>query len=196
MHIVYFPAAPELRRWFEANGQEHEELWLGFYKKDSGRASVTYSEALDEALCYGWIDGVRRSVDEQAYTVRFTPRRPKSRWSTVNIERVRKLTEAGRMQPPGLKVFAGAREQKREYSYEQRDDAKLARADERRFRASKAAWDFFQSRPPGYRKTITFWVVSAKKEETRQKRLTTLIQTSAIGKVIDLLTGKPVVPKR
>jgi uncharacterized protein YdeI (YjbR/CyaY-like superfamily) len=196
MKIVYFPSSSEFRKWLQQNHLKRDELLVGFYKKGSGRPSVTYSEALDEALCYGWIDGVRKRVDDSAYSIRFSPRKAKSRWSAVNIERVRQLTAEGRMQPAGLKAFAGAKEQPRAYSYEQRHAAKLAQADEQKFRANQAAWEFFQAQPPGYRRTITFWVISAKKEETRQRRLATLIDVSARERIIDLLTGKPVVPKR
>ena len=165
-------------------------------QKGVGRPSVTYSEALDEALCFGWIDGVRRSVDAQAYAVRFTPRQAKSKWSAVNLERVRTLISADRMHPTGLKAFASATDNSRVHSYQERNAAKFAARDEKTFHANEAAWEFFQSRPPGYRRTTTFWVISAKKEVTRQKRLATLIAVSASGKVIDLLTGKPVAPKR
>jgi uncharacterized protein YdeI (YjbR/CyaY-like superfamily) len=196
MKVLFFLSPPELRKWLEQNHVKQAELWVGFYKKGSGRPSVTYSEALDEALCVGWIDGVRRSVDAQAYAVRFTARKAKSKWSAVNVERVRTLIEADRMHPAGLKAFESATEDSRVHSYEERNAAKFAARDEKTFHANKAAWEFFQSRPPGYRRTTTFWVTSAKKEETRQKRLATLIAVSASERVIDLLTGKPVIPKK
>jgi uncharacterized protein YdeI (YjbR/CyaY-like superfamily) len=196
MKVAYFPSSSDLRKWLEQNHLKRDELLVGFYKKGSGRPSITYSEALDEALCFGWIDGVRKSVDDSSYTVRFTPRQTNSKWSAVNIERVRNLSDAGRMQPAGLKAFEGAKDPSRAYSYEQRHQAKFAAADDRRFRANPSAWEFFQSRPPGYRRTTTFWVVSAKKEETRQRRLATLIDVCARRQVIDLLTGKPTLLKR
>jgi len=196
MSIVYFPSSSDFRAWLEVNHAKCDELWVGFYKKASGRPSVTYSEALDEALCFGWIDGVRKTVDQLAYSVRFTPRKPTSKWSAVNVARVRKLITAGRMRAAGIKAFETAKDKSRVHSYEDRNSAQFAPEDEKRFRANARAWKFFESRPPGYRKTITFWVSSAKKEETRGKRLATLIEVSASGKVIDLLTGKPVVPKR
>src|SRR5215469_4200346 len=196
MKVLFFLSPPELRNWLEQNHKKQTELWVGFYKKESGRPTVTYSEALEEALCFGWIDGVRRSVDVQAYAVRFTPRKAKSKWSALNVERVRNLIAADHIHPAGLKAFESATDNSRVHSYEERNAAKLAERDEKTFHANKAAWEFFQSRPPGYRRTTIFWVTSAKKEVTRQKRLATLIAVSACGKVIDLLTGKPIVPQR
>ena len=151
MPPVFFPTSIDFRRWLEANGQKEIELQVGFHKKSSGKASITYPEALDEALCFGWIDGVRNSIDAGSYRVRFSPRKPKSQWSAVNIRHVERLTKAGRMRPEGLKAFAGATKQKRKYSYEQRHHAVLAAEDDRRFRANRKAWEFFQSRPPWYR---------------------------------------------
>jgi uncharacterized protein YdeI (YjbR/CyaY-like superfamily) len=194
MDVAYFLSPNDLRKWLKANCARHSELWIGFYKKNSGRPSVTYSEALDEALCFGWIDGVRKSIDAGAYTVRFTPRKAKSRWSAVNIKRVRKLIDTGRMHTAGLKAFEGAESQPRAYSYEQRNTAKLTAADERQFRANEKAWTFFQTQPPWYRRTTTWWVISAKKEETRQKRLVELISCSERQEGIKEL-HRP-VPKR
>lgn len=196
MKVFFFLSPQELRNWLEQNHEKQAEVWVGFYKKESGRPSVTYTEAVDEALCFGWIDGVRRSVDAQGYEVRFTPRKAKSKWSAVNVERARTLIAADRMHPAGLKAFESAMDNSRIHSYEERNAAKFAACDEKTFHANKAAWEFFQSRPSGYQRTTTFWVTSAKKEATRQKRLATLIAVSASGKVMDLLTGKPVVPKR
>ena len=194
MKVLYFPTPADFREWLDGNGSNVAELQVGFYKKSSGRPSVTYSDAVDEALCYGWIDGVRRSVDDDAYTVRFTPRKAKSQWSTVNIKRVQRLSAAGRMQPSGLKAFEGATGQERKYSFEQQRESRFPAADERRFRKNRRAWDYFQSRPPWYRRTATFWVVSAKKEETRQRRLDTLIADCEANQPIKPLT-RP-VPKR
>jgi uncharacterized protein YdeI (YjbR/CyaY-like superfamily) len=190
MKVVFFKSAADLRAWMESNHEVSTELHIGFYKKQSGKPSVTYSESVDEALCFGWIDGVRNSIDADAYTVRFTPRKPKSKWSAVNIERVRKLKDAGRMRTAGLNASAGAAEQSRAYSYEQRNAARFDAADERQFRARKQAWDFFQTQPPWYRRTATWWVISAKKEETRQKRLAQLIADSRRGQTIAPLTRK------
>ena len=141
---------------------------------------MTWPEAVDEALCFGWIDGVRKSIDETSYANRFTPRNTRSTWSAVNIKRVQELIAQGRMRPAGLKAFAARVEESSGiYSYEQRDAVELGDAYERRFRDNQAAWDFFQAQPPSYRKVAIWWVVSAKKEETRQRRLTALIDNSA-----------------
>ena len=194
MNLLFFPSSADFRKWLKAEGHQTAELWVGYYKKSSGKASITYSESVDEALCFGWIDGVRRSVGADAYTVRFTPRKPKSQWSAVNIKRVQKLAASGRMTARGLKAFEGAESQERKYSFEQRHESRFDKDAERRFRANRHAWDFFQSQPPWYRRTATFWVVSAKKDETRQKRLATLIDDSEHGRTIKPLT-RP-VPKR
>lgn len=195
MSVVFFPTPTDFRRWLEAEGEKTSELVIGFYKKSAGKPSVTYKEALDEALCFGWIDGVRHSIDTHAYTIRFTRRKPKSQWSTVNIRHVERLTKAARMTPSGLKAFEGATKQPRKYSYEQRDKAAFAAAEERKFRANRKAWDFFQEQAPWYRRVSTFWVVSAKKEDTRQKRLATLMADSASGKVIKPLR-RSAIPKQ
>jgi uncharacterized protein YdeI (YjbR/CyaY-like superfamily) len=193
---VFFQSAAELQLWMQKHHENAEELWVGFYKKRSGRPSITYAEAVDEALCCGWIDGVRHGIDEAAYKVRFTPRKPKSQWSTINIGRMQALIEAGRVKPAGLRRFEGAKNQPRTYSYEQRSEARLSPADQRRFRANRSAWSFFQAQPPWYRRTSIFWVASAKKAETRQKRLAILIQDSAKGKTIAPLTRKSAAGKR
>jgi uncharacterized protein YdeI (YjbR/CyaY-like superfamily) len=153
---------------------------------------MTWSEAVDEALCFGWIDGVRRRLDDESYTIRFTPRRPRSIWSAVNIERVHALRSEGRMRPAGLRAFeARADERSAIYAYEQRRGAKLEPAQERRFRANAQAWAFFNAQPPWYRRNATWWVISAKKEETRAKRLETLIEDSANGRTIRPLRRPP-----
>lgn len=195
MNIRFFKSRSEFRNWLESAAQKNGELWIGFYKKSSGRPSITYSESVDEALCFGWIDGLRKSVDADAYAVRFTPRKPGSQWSAINLQRVQKLTAAGAMRPAGLKAFDGATSQSRKYSYEQRHHARFDKQAERQFHSHPKAWDFFQVQPPWYRRTATFWVVSAKKEETRQKRLGTLIRDSESGQSIKPLQ-RPPVPKR
>ena len=192
--LLFFQSPADFRAWLDTRHWQCRELWVGFYKKSSGKPSITYPEALDEALCFGWIDGVRRSVDHDAYTIRFTPRQPKSQWSAVNIKRAQELLRAGRMCPAGLKAFAGAKDQPRKYSYEQRHQASFDQEQEQQFRGEGQAWDYFQKQPPWYRRTATFWVVSAQKPETRQKRLETLIQDCAHGRPIKPLT-RP-VPKR
>ncbi len=194
MKPLFFVSASDFRTWLKIEGKNRVELWVGFYKKESGKASITYSEALDEALCFGWIDGVRKSISADAYTIRFTPRKPKSQWSTVNIKRVQELAHTGRIQPAGLKAFEGATDQPRKYSYEQRNRAQFPAQDEKRFRSNRKAWEFFQSQPPWYRRTATFWVISAKKEETRQRRLTTLIADCERSKPIKAL-ARPVSKK-
>jgi uncharacterized protein YdeI (YjbR/CyaY-like superfamily) len=191
---VFFATPSDFRKWLHASHAHEIELLVAFYKKSSGKTSITYAEALDEALCYGWIDGVRKNIAEDAYTIRFTPRKPKSQWSAVNIRHVKRLTQAGRMLASGLKAFEGAKKQPRKYAYEQRYEAKLDKAAEHEFRSNPAAWGYFQAQPRWYRHTATFWVVSAKKEETRQRRLAELIADCAASKPIKRLT-RP-VPKR
>jgi len=195
MKIVFFQTPGELQSWLEESHHNSEELWVGFYHKSSGKPSISYPEALDEALCFGWIDGVRKKVNANAYTIRFTPRKPRSQWSAINIKKAEKLSSAGRMRPPGLQAFEGAKNQSRKYSYEQRHESILNKKDERRFRANRKAWDFFQAQAPWYRRTATFWVVSARQEETRQSRLATLIADSERGQPIKPLRRSP-VPKR
>jgi uncharacterized protein YdeI (YjbR/CyaY-like superfamily) len=179
MKIAFFRSPSELRKWFEKNHATAPELWVGFYKKGSGKASITWPESVDEALCFGWIDGIRKTVDDVSYKIRFTPRRRGSIWSAVNIKRATALTNQRRMRSAGTKAFAARRENKSGiYSYEQRS-AELAEPYNRMLKKNKAAWDFFQAQPPSYRKTLGWWIVSAKKEETRVKRLEKLIQESA-----------------
>ena len=150
---------------------------------------MTWPQAVDEALCFGWIDGVRKSIDETSYANRFTPRKARSTWSAVNIRRAHELIAEGRMRPAGLRAFAArAEERSGIYSYEQRGDAQLTDAQESQFQTNQAAWDFFQTQAASYRKTAIWWVVSAKKEETRQRRLTALIEDSAAGRRITSLT--------
>jgi uncharacterized protein YdeI (YjbR/CyaY-like superfamily) len=158
------------------------ELLVGFHKKGSGKPSMTWPESVDEALCFGWIDGIRKRLDDDSYTIRFTPRRPRSIWSTVNIKRAGELAAEGLMKPPGLRAFE-SREENRSgiYSYEQRGDT-LPQPYAGRMKKHKPAWAFFQAQPPSYRKTICWWVVSAKQEKTRLKRLDQLIEDSARGR--------------
>jgi len=186
---VYFRSAAEFRDWLELHHAEVEELWVGFHKKGSGKPSLTWPESVDCALCFGWIDGVRRSVSEDRYTIRFSPRKPSSTWSAINMRRVPKLTRLGLMRPAGLAAFARRRNERSQiYSYEQRRDARLPTAFEKELRANREAWDFFQSQPPWYRRVSAYWVISAKKEDTRLKRLATLIEDSARGRTIKPLT--------
>lgn len=178
-NVIFFATPAEFRAWLEEHHASAPELWVGFHKKGSGRPSITWPEAVDEALCVGWIDGIRKSIDGESYRIRFTPRKPQSTWSAVNLARVEALTREGRMRPAGLKAFEKRTEAKTGiYAYEQRKAAELDEASEQRFRSDPEAWEYFESRPPGYRKTAIWWVVSAKKEETRRKRLEQLIEDS------------------
>jgi uncharacterized protein YdeI (YjbR/CyaY-like superfamily) len=197
MKPTFFPSPSEFRAWLEEHHGEPDELWVGFYKRNSGKPSITWPEAVDTALCFGWIDGVRKSVDEVSYSIRFTPRRRTSIWSEVNIKRVRDLTKLRLMQPAGLEAFGRREEAKSKiYSYEQRKTAKLGRGHEQQFRAHETAWRFFQAQAPWYRRTATWWVISGKKEETREKRLAKLIEDSGRGRTIPPLTRKPALKTR
>jgi uncharacterized protein YdeI (YjbR/CyaY-like superfamily) len=189
MEPTFFPTPADLRDWLERNHEKENELLVGFYKKGSGKPSITWPELVDEALCFGWIDGIRRGIDEESYTIRLTPRKPTSNWSSVNIRRVGELTSEGRMTPAGLAAFEKRSEHRSGiYAYEQRKQAKLEPDQEREFRANAEAWSFFQAQPAGYRQTATYWVVNAKREETRRKRLATLIDDSASGRRLRHLT--------
>ncbi|MDP9097720.1 MAG: YdeI/OmpD-associated family protein [Verrucomicrobiota bacterium] len=176
---LFFPTPNALRQWFAKNHERVPELWVGYYRKDSGRPGITWPESVDEALCYGWIDGIRKKVDDESYKVRFTPRRAKSTWSAVNIARVAALTGEGRMQPAGVAAFARRVESNSaRYSFENRESARLSADDEREFRHDPVAWEFFQRQPAGYRRLAAWWVISAKRSETRRTRLQRIIAES------------------
>jgi uncharacterized protein YdeI (YjbR/CyaY-like superfamily) len=180
--IKYFKSAKDFRRWLEKNHATTPELWVGYYRRASRQPSITWPESVDEALCFGWIDGIRKSVDDVRYTIRFTPRRRESIWSAVNIQRARELTDKGLMKPAGVAAFESRKENRSGiYSYEQRT-ANLDGSYEKRLKQNKAAWDFFYAQPPSYRKAIGWWVVSAKQEATRLRRLQKLIEESASRK--------------
>lgn len=182
MKVTFFRTPSDFRKWLKQNRVTAPELWVGYYKKGSGKPTITWPESVDEALCFGWIDGIRQRVDELSYKIRFTPRRKTSVWSAINIKRVEVLTAEGRMQPVGLKAFEARRENKSGiYAYEQRR-AQLEEPYGGMLRKNKAAWNFFETQAPWYRKQISWWVVSAKKEETRRARLQKLIEQSARGK--------------
>jgi uncharacterized protein YdeI (YjbR/CyaY-like superfamily) len=186
---TFFATPQEFRAWLEDNHETATELLVGFHKKGSGKPSITWPESVEEALCFGWIDGVRRSLDHESYTIRFSPRKPNSTWSRVNLEKVEELTRRERMRPAGLRVYEERREAKTGvYSYEQREAAELPAEYEERLRANRAAWDFWTARPPSYRRAAVWWVVSAKKEETRERRLARLIEDSASGRTVPPLT--------
>lgn len=191
MKPTFFSTPEKFRQWLEKNHERASELLVGFHKKDSGKKSVTYGEALDEALCFGWIDGVRRSLDETSYTIRFTPRKPRSIWSLVNVNHVERLKQEGRMAEPGLRAYA-LRDPKRTgiYAFENKP-REFSPEFEKKFRANKGAWEFFQSEPPSIRRTCIFWVMSAKKDETRLRRLEQLIESSAKGERRGTMVTKP-----
>jgi uncharacterized protein YdeI (YjbR/CyaY-like superfamily) len=178
----FFAGPAEFRAWLEAHHASAVELWVGFHRKGTGRPSLTWPESVAEALCFGWIDGVRKSLDAESYVIRFTPRKPQSVWSAVNLAKMEELVAASRVAPAGLAAWE-RRTAKRSaiYSYEQRHEAVFDPALERRFRAATRAWAFFAAQPPGYRQLATWWVASAKREETRARRLAQLIECSAAG---------------
>jgi uncharacterized protein YdeI (YjbR/CyaY-like superfamily) len=179
MKPIFFAEPLAFRAWLEAHHSIQQELWVGFHKRASGKASITWPESVDVALCFGWIDGVRKSLGETSYVIRFTPRKPTSTWSAINIRRMAELTKLGLVHPAGLKAFEKRSDERSAiYAYEQRKTAKLDPAYETQFRAHQKAWQFFQAQPPWYRRTATYWVISAKKDETRLKRLGILIDES------------------
>ena len=188
-NLKHFKDARCFRQWLAKNAKKAAELWVGFHRLGTGKKSITYHEALDEALCRGWIDGVRKSLGQGVYTIRFTPRKAKSNWSIVNIRRVRELIKLGRMTEHGLRVFE-TRDEKRaaRYSYEQKT-SKLGRAQEGLFRANPKAWEFFKAQAPWYRRVTTWWIVSAAKPETRERRLAELIRDSGAGRRIHMITS-------
>lgn len=186
----FFPTAADFRAWLHANHDRVTELVVGFHRKGSGKPSITWPESVDEALCYGWIDGVRRSLDEHSYTIRFTPRKSSSIWSNVNIAKAEALLAAGRMMPAGVAAWQ-RRDPARSgiYSFEREQPAAFDASMERQFKANRAAWKFFGAQPAGYRRVATHYVVSAKRPETREKRLATLIGCSARGERLPQLVS-------
>lgn len=184
MKPKFFSDQSKLRKWFEQNHDKKDELLVGFYKKSSGKPSITWNESVDEALCFGWIDGIRKSLDEISYTIRFTPRRKSSNWSTKNINRVEELISLKLMRPSGIAAYKNRKEEKSGiYSFEQRI-VKLDKNYEAALKKNPKAWKYFQSRAPSYRRPVTHWIMSAKQEETRLKRLQILIKCSEAGEVI------------
>jgi uncharacterized protein YdeI (YjbR/CyaY-like superfamily) len=184
-HDVRFFASPaELRDWFDANHETADELWLGQYKKASGRATVSWSDAVDEALCVGWIDGQLQRIDDISHAQRFTPRRKGSNWSAINVAKVAALTAEGRMRPAGLRAFEARTDARTGiYSYE-RAIQPLTEEEEARLRADPAAWTDWQARPASYRRNVTDWITSAKQPATRARRLALLVEDSRAGRVI------------
>ncbi|MFL5686978.1 MAG: YdeI/OmpD-associated family protein [Chloroflexota bacterium] len=198
--VLFFTTTDELREWFDANHQTAEELWLGYHKKRTGRPTISWSDAVDEALCVGWIDSVRYALDDDRSAQRFTPRRAGSTWSAINVRKVAKLTAQGRMRPAGLAAY-GARDPGKTaiYSYEQAEAA-LSDEETALIRADEAAWVDWQRRAPSYRRTVTHWIVSAKKPETRARRLDALIDASAAGEPVGPMRAtqrsvKPAAPR-
>jgi uncharacterized protein YdeI (YjbR/CyaY-like superfamily) len=179
----YFASPEDFRAWLEEHHATATELLVGFHKVGTGRRCMTWTESVREALCFGWIDGIRRSLGDEGYTIRFTPRRPGSNWSSLNVRHVEELIREGKMRPAGLAAYEARRpERTGVYSFEQRHSARLERGQEKRFRADRKAWAFFQAQAPSYRQTAIHWVVSAKRPETRERRLAQLIEQSAAGR--------------
>jgi uncharacterized protein YdeI (YjbR/CyaY-like superfamily) len=187
---VFFESPAHFRRWLEEHHGSIAVLWIAFWKAHTGKKGLTYEEAVEESLCFGWIDGLVKRRDAESYQQRFTPRKATSIWSTVNVRKVEALQNAGRMARPGLEAFA-KRDHRRSgsYSFENRH-VKLSAEFEKRFRAKKAAWRFFEAQPPGYRRVAGFWVMSAKKEETRERRFAQLVEGSQAGKRLPAISGE------
>jgi uncharacterized protein YdeI (YjbR/CyaY-like superfamily) len=192
MQHKHFASPAAFRAWLEKNHNKEKELWVAYYKKSSGKKSMTYLEAVDVALCYGWIDGVGRSIDNESYSNRYTPRKPRSIWSLRNVGRVAEMEKLGLMTDAGRAAFtARSAERTGVYSAENRHKSVLDPAAEKLFKANKKAWAFFQAQTENYRKTAIWIVISAKQEATRKKRLQTLIRDSAAGRKLRQLTRTP-----
>jgi uncharacterized protein YdeI (YjbR/CyaY-like superfamily) len=190
MKPKFFTSVDKLHDWYLKNHKKKDEIVIGFYKVSSGKKSILYQDAIDEALAFGWIDGIRRGIDETCYNTRFTPRRKNSIWSQINIKRIAYLKKSGRMQPAGLEVFKNRNPERTNlYSFEQKN-LQLRSDYEQQLKANKKAWDFFQSRPPSYRKPSIHWIMSAKQEETRLRRLHRLIHDSECETTLPHLTRK------
>lgn len=179
----FFPTPADFRKWLDKNSENETELLVGFYKTNSGKPSITWPESVDEALCYGWIDGVRKSLGEDSYTIRFTPRKPTSIWSAINIDKMENLQKQGLVKPAGIAAYEKRTENKsRIYSHERKEDAVLPAEMGKQFKANKKAWEFFSKQAPSYQKTMLHLIVSAKQEKTRQSRFEKLLKASADGK--------------
>jgi uncharacterized protein YdeI (YjbR/CyaY-like superfamily) len=190
MEPIFFASAAKFRAWLQRNHAQHTEVIVGFHKKGTGQPTLTWSESVDEALCFGWIDGVRHSAGPDAYTIRFTPRKPSSNWSTVNVAKVRRLTELGKMQRAGIAAYERRTPQRTGvYSFEG-PAVELDHEQEAEFRRYPDAWAWYQAQPPSYRRTAAHWVVSAKQQQTRERRLHTLISDSAVRQRIKPLRRK------
>ncbi len=182
---IFFDSPAAFGAWLEEHHATETEVWVGMYKKATGKQVMNWSQAVDEALCWGWIDGIAKRFDDESHMQRFTPRKPTSNWSAVNVRKVEQLRKEGRMRPPGEAAFARRRPDRTGvYSFEQPDEPAFTPAQEAQFQAHAAAWAYWQARPPGYRRQATWWVISAKREETRARRLATLIEDCAAGRPI------------
>ncbi|MEQ9165299.1 MAG: YdeI/OmpD-associated family protein [Fulvivirga sp.] len=178
MSPTFFPTPADFRKWLAENHNKEKELIVGYYKVNSGKPSITWPESVDQALCFGWIDGIRRSVDEESYSVRFTPRRPDSIWSAVNVKKVETLTKQGLMMPAGIKAYGYLKKDKSKvYSFE-KEAQELPSEYQKLFKANKKAWEFFKNLAPSYYKTSVHWILSAKQEKTRLSRLEKIIAAS------------------
>ena len=186
--VRFFASAAKARAWFERNHERAEEQWIGFYKVGATKKGASYAEVLDQALCFGWIDGVRKRIEDESYMIRFSPRTRRSGWSKVNIKRFGELRELGLVRPAGLKAF-DERDLKKSAVLHERENARLEAGLEARFRENAAAWMFFEAQPPGYRRLATWWIMSAKREETRLRRLEVLIGESESGRRVALVPG-------
>jgi uncharacterized protein YdeI (YjbR/CyaY-like superfamily) len=191
MAPVFFASPAEWRKWLEKHHNDQKEILVGFYKRDSGKPSITWPESVDAALCFGWIDGVRRRIDDVSYSIRFTPRKSHSIWSVVNIKRVAELTREGLMQPTGQKAFDARKEARSGiYAFEQKEVA-FEPTQRKQFQNNEAAWNFFRKTSPTYQKTATWWVVSAKRKETKAKRLQQLMEASEQEQLLSRFVSRP-----
>jgi uncharacterized protein YdeI (YjbR/CyaY-like superfamily) len=184
---TFFRTQASFRKWLEENHDKAKELLVGFYKVNSGKQSMAWNASVDEAICFGWIDGIRKSIDAESYSIRFTPRKPGSIWSAINIQKVETLSKQGLMHPSGMAAFE-KREEKRSaiYSYEKSPE-KLSGDFLKKFKSNKRAWKFFQSMAPSYQRTAIHWVMNAKQESTKSKRLNELINDSQAERKIKAL---------
>lgn len=191
MKPVFFATPEELAAWLEEHHETEDELWVGLYKKGTGKPSVTWPQVVEQVLRFGWIDGVRRGIDEQSYANRITPRRAGSNWSAINVAKVEELKARGLMKPAGLRAYEARRADRTGvYSFERREAAQLPAEFEQRFRAEPNAWAWWEGRPPGYRRTATHWVVSAKRPETRERRLAQLIECCGLQRKVPPLARR------
>ncbi len=190
MEITFFKTPDEFRKWLERNHQKEKEFFVGFYKKNSSKKSITWFESVDHALCFGWIDGVRKNIDEVSYYIRFTPRKPKGIWSIVNVKRIEELTRQGLMTDAGLKVF-NERDEKKSGIYSYENEVQQFHKDyEKEFKTNKKAWKFYKEQAPWYIRNTTHWVMRAKQEKTRLSRLTLLIKDSEKGQRLGMYSYK------